>query len=162
MLCTELVIELYRRHCPGCIDGKRASINHLCHQTSLLGKFEAKYDMVVKKMALNMVQVVNRFVSIYPEFTAQEEGVITTATNFLLCSTAKSIYFGGYTEDEIFCTRMLDAFEKNPSLIRMEQADNIHKSGGLKRTTDASKSSVKKSKKSSVENVLSKAYDDFE
>ena len=93
-LCTELVIELYRRHCPGCIDGKRATINHLCSQRSLLDKFEAKYDKVSKKIALAAVPVVNRFVSIYPEFTGQEDGLTNTVNNFLLCSTAKSIYFG--------------------------------------------------------------------
>lgn len=158
ILLTEMIIDLSKKKCSGCVDSKRAKLNHLCMQTSLLEKFEAFFPTVSSRILQNSKNMVSEFIAIHPEYNMQQENVLNSIQNFLLVSTGRSVYFGSYVEDEEVCRRALDNVERtgqagNQSCKR--QATNA--GAGV-----AKKKSAKKQALGNMENLLSKTYDEVE
>lgn len=165
LLLTELIKQISKRKCPGCLDGKRASLNHFCLQSSLLDKFEAHFSEVSGKVSGNMVAIIGRFLQLYPELSVHRENILAAAQNFILCSTAKSIYFGGYVEDESICQKLLDSLASGisfvegkpiPTPIPTTNTPAAKKSGQVRPPT----SKKRKSQPSVLEQAIAEAYDE--
>ena len=61
---------------------------------SLLEKYEQNYDVVSTKILANLPLLMGNFVLVNPEYTSQIDNLINQAHNFIVCSTARSLYYG--------------------------------------------------------------------
>ena len=95
-----MVMMMAKRKCLGCLHNCQVHLNHMCKQTSLLEKFEQHYDQALVKVMGNLKMIVDKFTTMYLVYTAQSENCCCAAQNFLSNSTTRSIYYGGYCEDE--------------------------------------------------------------
>ena len=156
IVLTEMVIDLSKKKCPGCVDTKRAKLNHLCMQTSLLEKFEAYFPTVSSRILQNSKNMVSEFITLHPEYNMQQENVLNSIQNFLLVSTGRSVYFGSYVEDEEICRRALDNVERC-GVVGNQSCKRPATNAGV-----AKKKAAKKQASGNLENLLSKTYDEVE
>ena len=61
---------------------------------SLLDKYEEYFEYVSTKLRANMSGLMERFITIHPEYASQIEVLVSQGHNFLLCSTPRSLYYG--------------------------------------------------------------------
>ena len=106
---TELILKVSNRNCLGCLNSKKLALNHSCQQMSLLDKYQSHYNEVVTKVSDNLKSYVNHFIRTYPQHGSNPDDILTLAKNFLRFSTPKTLYFGGYTEDEDTLKRSIEA-----------------------------------------------------
>ena len=155
----EMVTKMAKRKCLGCIHNRRVHLNHMCKQTSLLEKFEQHYDQALVKVMGNLKMIVDKFTTMYPVYTAQSENCCSAAHNFLSSSTTRSIYYGGYCEDEDTYETMINGVQG--SLPKKASAPCRSPKRAIEKTKPAP---VKRLRKNapvpSIETVLSEAYDE--
>ena len=106
---TELVLKVSNRTCLGCINSKKLALNHSCQQMSLLDKYQNYYNEVMSKFSENLKSHVNHFIRTYPQHASNSDELLSIAKNFIRFSTPKTLYFGGYVEDEANLKRSIEA-----------------------------------------------------
>lgn len=153
IIVSEMITDLARKRCLGCIDNKKCPLNHDCQQKGLLTKFETFYPEVSKKLLLKIKPLASQFISTHPEYNNQVELVTTTINNFLLCSNHRTMYFSGFVDTENNISKILEIFEKSDLRDCKRGSTSI-----------ASKPKAKNSKKSSVplESLLNTTFQDEE
>ena len=165
LVVCEMVVKLAKRKCLGCLHDRRIALNHGCEQISLLSKFELHYDTVVAKVTENLKTITTRFVTLFPVYANQDEACYSSAQKFLEFSTHRSIYYGGYCEDEDLYKVMIDAL-RDSTIAR--GAETVCKSP--KRAAEKSKAPLKRQRKiapaaapaqQNIEKVLADAYDEL-
>ena len=110
---TELILKASNRNCLGCINLKKLAINHTCQQISLLDKYQSYYNEVIGKISDNLKCYISHFIRIYPDHAINSEEILITAKNFLRFSTPKTLYFGGYAENEELFKDSIEAIVEN-------------------------------------------------
>ena len=151
---TEMIIDLSKKKCPGCVDIKRAKLNHLCMQMSLLEKFDSYFPTIAKKILQNSNHLVSEFITVHPEYNMQQENVLNSIQNFLLIATGRSVYFGLYVEDEEICRRALDNVERCGVVVNQSCKRPATNAGVAKKKV------TKKQASGNGENLLLKFYDE--
>ena len=166
LVICEMVVKISKRKCLGCLHTKRLHLNHMCEQTSLLEKFVQHYDAAHIKVTDNLKTIMNRFTVLFPAYANQSESCYTTAHNFLSFSTARSIYYGGYCEDEELYKAMIDGVQDSstgkpvpdtPPVKLSKQPTEKPKPIPLKRQ----RKSNQPPQQPNIEKVLSDAYEEL-
>ena len=128
---------------------------------SLLDKYQNHYNEVISKISEDLKSHVNHFIRTYPQHASNSDELLSIAKNFIRFSTPKTLYFGGYVENEDSLKRSIEA------IVEVGIGNDT-----IKNTTthvDKPKPAVKRPRKNatnvkpvtppSVEKTLSDAYD---
>jgi hypothetical protein len=142
------VVKHSKKRCPGCIDNRKNPLSHLHEQLSLLQKYETYYTDVIAKIKQNLDSVIRRYIEICPEFAAHFEACTTQAHFFIDCSTARSLYYGDYTDDEKIFKAL---FDEEVTVPKVKTAAGAAKTG---------QSAAKRKKPSLLERAITDSYND--
>lgn len=163
ILICEMVIKMDKRKCLGCLHNRRVPLNHMCEQASLLEKFEKHFDIVLIRLMENLKTIVNRFTTLSPSHVNQSELCYSTAHNFLAFSTARSIYYGAYCEDEELYKTIIDSVQDLPINKVVSEVNSPKRAAEKSKPTVSLKrqrKSAASAQQHTIDKVLSDAYDE--